>query len=255
MKIERRDRTEKKPQAVKSQKMRILLKWLLEFRFSTFDILSSVLEAKTANLNRFYNGLIEDGFIQVLTNVHTGGRVRFVMLAKPGVDYLANMGIDVSKAKIRPADFRRYSKVAHDISVQRYVVTQINNVDEVIWDKHIVVSDGEERPDAMLKQKHSGYWAAVQYERWPKESSRVYHLFSQHAKARLNHKYAGVVFCFDQQADLNFYKRLFDEKDWPEYKRDYKKGHMLKLGTTFKPDDYNNLRKSFIFQLLPTIYL
>jgi hypothetical protein len=255
MKIEKRDKTEKNPQAVKSQKVRILLKWLLEFRFSTFDVLSTVLESNKTNLNRFYNGLIENGFIQTSTNVHTGSKLKFVILAKAGVDYLANLGVDTSKAKIRISDFRRYSKIAHDISVQNYVVSQITKIDEVIWDRNISVSEGDERPDAMLHHENGNYWLAVQYERWPKEASRIYHLFLQHAKARNSGKYSVTVFVFDQQQDLNLYKRLFDKAEWPMFKRDYKKGHMLSLGTTFDPEEHFNLRKSFIFQLLHTNYL
>lgn len=255
MKIEKRDKTQRNPQAVKSQKVRILLKWLLEFRFSTFDVLSTVLESNKTNLNRFYNGLIECGFIQTSTNVHTGSKLKLVILAKAGVDYLANLGVDTSKAKIRLSDFKRYSKIAHDISVQNYVVSQISKIDEVIWDRNITVNKGEERPDAMLHHAGANYWFAVQYERWPKVSSRIYHLFTQHSKARNEGKYSVTVFVFDQQQDLNLYKRLFDKTEWPMYKRDYERGHMKDLGTVFEPDKHFNLRKSFIFQLLQTNYL
>lgn len=254
MLIELRDKDEKRPQVIKSQKTRILLKWLLEFRFSTFDVLSTVLESNTVNLNRFFNSLIDDGLIQVMTNVHTGARVRFVMLTKSGVDYLSNVGVDTTNVRVRHSDFKRYSKVAHDIGVQRFVAGQVKNLIQVIWDKNIVVAEGEERPDALIQHKNER-WAAVQYERWSKESSRIYHLLYQHAKAREAKKYNGVIFVFDNSADLSTYQKAFDNREWPVYKRDYKKGHMTKLGVTYTPDENSDIRKSFIFHVLPTNYL
>ena len=51
--------------------MIILFNWILEFRFSTPRILAKVLELKITSTPRFFSGLIKDGFIKKVRNVHT----------------------------------------------------------------------------------------------------------------------------------------------------------------------------------------
>jgi len=68
-----------------------------------------------------------------------------------------------------------------------------------------------------------------------------------HANALSEKLYAGVLYLFDSDADFNHYQKLFNEDEWPRYKREKKSGKIKRLESTFEPDGVKNLRKCFVF--------
>ncbi len=249
MLIEQRDTSLKYPKAIKEEKTRLVLDWLLEFRFSSIDLLAKRIGSNSVNSNRFFNSLLRDGVIQAFKNVHTKNE-RYVMLTTAGLSYLEVLGRDISKSTTRVQHLGRYSQIIHDMAVQYAVLNRIDQFKEVIWDRHIDLPEHQEKPDAILLSP-KGYWVALEYERWRKDTKRIFISFLNHSNALSAKHYAGVLYLFDREADYKHYQKLFDSAEWPRYKRETKSGKIRTLDSSFKPDDVKNLRKCFIFSHEP----
>lgn len=249
MLIEQRDTSLKYPKAIKEEKTRLVLDWLLEFRFSSINLLAKRIGSNSVNSNRFFNSLLRDGVIQAFKNVHTKNE-RYVMLTTAGLSYLEVLGRDISKSTTRVQHLGRYSQIIHDMAVQYAVLNRIDQFKEVIWDRHIDLPEHQEKPDAILLSP-KGYWVALEYERWRKDTKRIFISFLNHSNALSAKHYAGVLYLFDREADYKHYQKLFDSAEWPRYKRETKSGKIRTLDSSFKPDDVKNLRKCFIFSHEP----
>lgn len=247
--IEKRDLNLVYPRAIKEDKTRIILDWLLEFRFSSIDLLAKRIGSNSVNSHRFFNSLLVDGVIQSFKNVHTKNSY-YVMLASAGLSYLEVIGRDISKATTRVQHLGRYSHIVHDMAVQYAVLNRLNQFEEVIWDRHIEFPEHQDRPDAIMRSP-KGYWVALEYERWRKDTKRIYISFQNHAKALSEKYYAGVFYLFDMEADFKFYQTLFEAEEWPRYKRESKTGKIKELNIGFKPDEIKNLRRCFVFAFEP----
>lgn len=249
MRVKHRDLSLTYPKAIKEEKLELVLDWLLEFRFSSIGILAKRIGSNAINSNRFFNSLLNDGLIQSFKNVHTKNE-RYVMLTAAGVSYLEAWGRDTSHATTRIQTLGKYTQIIHDVAVQQAVLARIDDSEEVIWDRHIFLNGHDDRPDALLKNK-KGYWVALEYERWRKDSKRIYMTFFSHAKALTEKHYSGVFYLFDSIRDRDYYKKLFDQESWPRYRRDKKSSRITQISATFEPDEIKNLRKCFIFSHEP----
>lgn len=243
--VRKRDKDLKYPKAIKNDKMLIVLDWLLEFRFSSIELMSVLLESNTVNQSRFFKSLVDDGVIQVFQNVHTKNE-RYIMLTGAGLSYLEAEGRDVSRAVIRAQQLGRYAQVMHDIAVQRAAMRRLSSYVEIIWDKNIVLEGVMDRPDLMLKNE-KGYWVALEYERWRKDQKRVCLTFVNHARSLEARSYMGVYYLFDKEVDLENYKKIFSMKEWPLYARDKRSGRVKAIEGSYKPDSVKNLRNCFAF--------
>jgi len=245
MRIERRDPTLTYPRAVREEKLRLVLDWLLEFQFSSVDLLARRLGLTSQSSYRFFRSLLDDQIIQYFKSVYTH-QVRYLMITKARVDVLQVAGRDVANAHTQPSRLNRYAHLMHDLAVQRAVLKRLDHYDEVIWDKHINIPEQYEKPDALLHSpKH--YWVALEYERWRKEDKRIYLSFMNHARALIKRHYSGVYYLFDRESDLVFYQTLFAAQAWPEYTYHRQTGNITPTGTHFQPDAIECLRDCFLF--------
>ena len=146
----------------------------------------------------------------------------------------------------QPARLNRYSHIMHDLAVQRAVLKRLDLYDEVIWDKHITLPEQDEKPDALMHSPKN-YWVAFEYERWRKETKRIYLSFMNHARALIKRHYSGVYYLFDREEDLVYYQTLFAAEAWPEYHYNRKTGKITPAGTHFQPDAIERLRDCFLF--------
>ena len=245
MRIEHRDPTLTSPQAIYHEKRRLLLDWLLEFRFSSYDLLARRIDSTPATAYPFFRALKQKGFVQEFVNVYTAPQ-RFLMLTKTGVGALDLAGRDTSSAKIHPHPLERSAHILHDLAVQAAVLTRLARYDEVIWDHHIQIPGQFEKPDALLHAPN-GYWVALEYERTRKASQRIYLSLLTHTKALRNRHYSGVYYLFDRASDRSYYQTLFAAPDWPEYHHNRKTGKITSTHRDFKPDSVQNLRRVFRF--------
>jgi hypothetical protein len=233
---------------IQQEKMLLLLSWLLEFRFSSPRILALLLKQPVANTSRFFSTLLKDRFIRTFTNVHTN-RERLFMLDQSGVDFLINHGFDLSQSCTKPHVLHRYRLILHDQAVQEAVIHKISRHREVIWDKNITHIDAVSRPDALM-QMHTGYWVALDYERWRKSLNRVYLMYYHHAQAIEHGHYHGVYLYFHSHDDMLFYQQLFDSEKWPVFSKDTKTGKLSHTDQYYVPDQIKNLRSNFSFEVL-----
>ena len=245
MRIERRDPTLKYPRAVREEKLRLVLDWLLEFRVSSVELLAQRLGLTYQSSYKFFRSLLDDQIIQHFKSVHTH-HARYLMLTPTGAAILQDAGRDISKALTTTSRLNRYSHIMHDLAVQRVVLKRLDHYDEVIWDKHITLPDQYEKPDALLHSPKN-YWVALDYERWRKEDKRIYLAFLNHAKALVKRHYSGVYYLFDREHDLLHYQTLFAAQERPEYQYNRKTGKITLAGTHFQPDAIEHLRECFLF--------
>ena len=171
MRIEKRDLAITYTRAIQDDKRRLVLDWLLEFRFSSVDLLARRLGLTTRSSYDFFRSLLKQHLIKEFKSVYTN-QARYLMLTKAGVDVLQVAGRDVAKAQTQSSRLNRYAHLMHDLAVQRAVLKRLDHYDEVIWDKHITLLDQYEKPDALLHSPKN-YWVAFEYERWRKETKRI----------------------------------------------------------------------------------
>ena len=245
MRIERRDPTLKYPRAIREEKLRLVLDWLLEFRVSSVELLAQRLGLTYHGSYKFFRSLLDDQIIQHFNSVHLR-HARSLMLTRTGAAILQAAGRDISKALTTPARLTRYSHILNDLAVQRAVLKRLDHYDEVIWDQHLALPDQFENPDVLLHSPKN-YWVALDYERWRKEDKRIYLAFMNHARALIKRHYSGVYYLFDREADLVYYQTLFAAQAWPEYHYHRKTGKITLAGTHFKPDTIERLRDCFLF--------
>ena len=245
MRIERRDPTLKYPRAIREDKRRLVLDWLLEFQFSSVELLARRLGLTYQGSYKFFRALLDDQIIQQFKSVYTN-QARYLMLTKAGVDMLQVAGRDVSHAHTQTSRLNRYSHIMHDLAVQHAVLKRLEHYDEVIWDQHITFPDQFENPDVLLHSPKN-YWVAFEYERWRKEDKRIYLSFLNHAQALVKRHYSGVYYLFDRESDLVHYQTLFAAQAWPEYHSNRKTGNITPAGTHFQPDAIERLRDCFLF--------
>ncbi len=246
--IECRDRELKYPLAIKNDKKRLILDWLLEFRFSSFEILAERIGQSRINASRFFSSLISTGVISAFTNIHTG-KTRYAHLTSEGLYYLKSIDRNVDHAVIREKSLGNYSQIMHDLMVQKIILKRLANYDEVISDRNISFGDYSNRPDALFKSESKGntIWSAIEFERWRKEKKRIYIAFMNHVAHIKQRRYAGVIYFFQNDLDCSYYQGLFDESSWPLYKRKSGSGKITTLNGSFFPDELVHLRKRFVF--------
>ena len=247
MHIEHRDPTLKYPHAVREEKTLLVLGWLLEFRWSSFELLATRLGMRSKTSYKFFRALVEEGLIQIFKS-DPANIARCFLLTRRGATQLQEAGRDISHAHTSLTGVTHDAAIVHDLAVQAAVLRRLHQYDEVIWKHHIILPEPFEKPDVLLRSPQ-GAWVVLDYERWRKDDSRIYITFRNHAEAIMNKHYRGVYLLFDRPADLERYRILFDAEDWPEYDFNRKKGTITALTTTFTPDIVPNLRHCFVFTL------
>ena len=247
MHIEHRDPTPNYSHAIREEKTLLVLGWLLEFRWSSFELLATRLGMRSKTSYKFFRALVEEGLIQIFKSV-PANIARCFLLTRRGAIQLQDAGRDISHAHTSLTGVTHDATIAHDFDVQAAVLRRLQQYDEVLWKPHITLPEPLEKPDVLLRSPQ-GAWVALDYERQRKDDSRIYITFRNHAEAIMNQHYRGVHLLFDWPADLERYRTLFDAEAWPEYDFDRKKGKITARTTTFTPDTVPQLRQCFVFIL------
>ena len=246
--VQHRNHDLKYKRAIKADKLSIVLDWLLEFKFSSFDILAERLELKVTSCLRFFTDLVADGVLNEFKNIHTRG-IRYLMLTPTSVSYLQADRRDISNAIVRADRLGKHASVMHDLAVQKAAIELIKkyDCDEIIWDRNI--SNDRARPD-LLFHSPKGFWGALEYERWKKKEAKIYQKYQYHVKAISENRYSAIFYYFDQAADMKAYEKLFNKSEWPTFTKD--KNHRWKLKKDiFKPSSLPGLEDRFKFVHYP----
>lgn len=247
MKVLRRSTDLKSPHAIKENKMLVCFNWLYEFKFSNYDVISSLLGTETKLARAFFKTLIDQEYLTVFTNVNVPANIRFVALTQQGVNFLIAHGLLNEEAKAyNYTRFKKIVQIFHHLEVQKYLIANLDRYIEITWDYNITVNQEELKPDAIL-QLSQGAKVALEYEKWVKSKARVFHNFYKHFENISKGYYAGVIYVFDNEADKQTYKNLFDQGEWPRYRFQTKDSKPVQLSTTFKPSTVEGLANAFKF--------
>ncbi len=242
MKIEKRNKSLKSPRDIKHDKMKIILDWLLEFRFSSVSVLAETIEHPIENSRRFFNLLIRQGIIKEFRNQYF--KEKFVMLTVNGVEFLELLGRDTSHAIINADNLKKTTQLFHHLEVQKSILRKMekHSFTDIIWDQNVRLKKQKERPDALLKTTN-GYWVALEVERRRKDDFRVYSSFCNHINAINRKHYDGIYYVFNFKRDYLHYNKLLNKNLWPKIIID-KEGRPKKTNDKFEPPE--DLRKRFV---------
>ncbi|WP_299945703.1 hypothetical protein [uncultured Microbulbifer sp.] len=233
---------------IHKEKTLLVLDWLLEFGFSSYELLARVLESPAAaNQSRFFNTLVRDSLVQVFSNVHTA-HCRLVHLRRGGVDFLAGCGRDVSRARTRTGWMGYYSTILHDLGVQNCVLNRREQYQQVRYEWHLRWKGN--RPDAILYSSEGDYWSALEYERSRKSRLRVFESFLSNWKHIQEKRFAGVVYTFQRKPDMAIYQQQFSEMEWPIPKRGGDK-KLRDSGRVLSGERLEKIKKRFVLRFEP----
>lgn len=235
------------PRAIKQEKLEIIYAWLREFKFSSAEVLSEVLESRPESCARFFRELRSEGWLKSFRNEHTGA-APYLCLSSKALAWAETWGYPREGAMTKTDNLCRTSQVLHDLLVQRAVLREIatKRYTSVIYEPTLA----ESRPDAILTRAEGLLKIAIELERWQKNEAGMYTSFYAHAKAIVDRVYAGTIFYFRNQTDAEAYKRRFEQEEWPIFKRI--KGRITKTDAKFRPSDIDGLQRCFAFSVLPT---
>ena len=102
MHIEDRDPSLPDPHADREEKTLLVLGWLLEFRWSSFELLATRLGMRSKTSYKFFRALVEEGLIQIFKSV-PANIARCFLLTRRGATQLQEAGRDISHAHTSPA--------------------------------------------------------------------------------------------------------------------------------------------------------
>ena len=125
--IEKPDKNLTNPYDLRDQKTRIVLDWLLAFRFSSLPLLALRLASSRTGCRRIFDSLFRANYIQTFMNDYTY-RKRFVMLTTTGANFLEQTtGRDVSSAVTQIYRMNRYQNILHDLAVQQAAIRRLDH--------------------------------------------------------------------------------------------------------------------------------
>jgi hypothetical protein len=244
-----RDPELKYPVAIKKEKTTIVLSWLVEFRFSTIEIMAARIGQTSQQGVRFFNSLISDGFIRQFKNSMIP--TRLFMLTPKGGEMISMLLSREVNVHTRVSTYGRSTKLAHDLAVQKMALKFISGIDGIVWDNNIV---GEldipphTRPDALMHSRNN-FWWALELERTRKAKARIFFAYYNHIQNMRDGHYKGVRYIFNNEAVCKYYQGVFNEPVWPMYSRNPKTGRLVQVRNNFDTQSLAGIAKTFIFEV------
>lgn len=232
-------------------KTKLVLTWLLEFRVSNVDVLSKRLNLLPVNTSRFFQNLIKKEFIQKFRNNHAAHNQHYLMLTPTGRNHLQDVcGVDATNARTSVSSFKHNTQLQHNINVQKFVLSEMDDFGEVVCSHNIDMQDTKNRPDALIKHRNPEYWVAVEYEHWRKNKKRIYHAVTNHVDAIQAKKWMGVYYVFREKTDFRYYYNLLQADLWPRYHLNRNTGVIKAMQKPFDVATIPNVRQMFKMRLL-----
>ncbi len=219
--------------AVRSEKILIVLDWLLEFRASNVQILAKRLGISIANCHTLLSAMKAENLITSFENLHTRG-LRLFSITRLGFQRLETWGRSEELSVHSPHHLSRSTTILHDLCVQRIAIELMDRYQcsEVHWDQNIKL-DADQRPDLLLVRA-DGYRAAVEFDRTPKTPMCFYErLVSNYESIAKGHYHAAIIAC-ESEAILDRYQALFSVAEWPIFRKN-SAGKLTKLSSALIP--------------------
>ena len=104
------------PHGDREEKTLLVLSWLLEFRWSSFELLATRLGMRSKTSYKFFRALVEEGLIQIFKSV-PAKIARCFLLTRRGATQLQEAGRDISHAHTSPTGVTHDGSIGHDLVV------------------------------------------------------------------------------------------------------------------------------------------
>lgn len=239
---------------IKIDKMKILLNWIKEFRFSDIDVANTLLQVNKPNSYRFLSVLVEQGYIVKFKNIPSN--TDLYAMTQKGMNFLKEHRLAYSDELAY--EYARYKKtiaVIHHLELQKYLASNVSIYSEIVWEYNLdsnTYKVGEIRPDCVATYRKNNIKVAIEYERWSKTKPRIYYKFYKHLENIQRGLYSGVSYVFEDEKDYKTYLKLFNETHWPRYKLQRNKNNsnkLVKLTQSFNAQSVKGIEKVFNFRV------
>lgn len=194
------------------EKTRLLLEWVASFQFTTVAILAKRMGVSENTALRFVQKMKARDIVR---GVPSGVvRSELIMLTAGGADYCAQMVSQLFTFVTKPSKLT-YGRILHNLAVQKAVVARVGR-DTPFWgERQLRKHNWGKTPDAMIE--HEDLKWVYEVELTAKEDKRIYIAFQRHIKGLFLNRYDRVVYAFEKQNLLDYYKARFDAEKWVVY--------------------------------------
>lgn len=200
------------------EKRDFVVRWLLEFQYSTRSVLCAAMQLKRTSQSNFFQSLKNSGLF-VMTR-HPLLNEQLVLLSTSGKHYAAM--IDPERADRYHATASRVisSTTIHGLKVQAGVIarTDVSIPFSFQSERFMEGIERSKRPDALVDL--DGTRVALEIELTQKSTKRIYLGFLDHVQNMKQSSYERVCYLFPNQALKEIYQERFDRPVWPVFYRD-----------------------------------
>lgn len=228
------------PQQKKEWKRLLVVQWLMEFKFSSIEVLSILLKQQPKHTAPFFKSMIDDKFLMRFSSEFYPKK-DLVRLGPGALQWFP----DLDQSLLRSDRHSTKKTLVHDHLVQRVIAERLGRYSEIDASFDRV---RKEAPDAFVVSRKTGDKLAVEYELTRKNRDRTWALFIRYAKAIEAREVDAVIFYFRSKPMYRLYKKRFEAASWDTFKKTKKNGKTFtdRIGS-FEPSA--EIRPRFIFRL------
>jgi hypothetical protein len=196
------------------EKTEFVIAWLVEFRFSTIEILAAYLGLTPQDSSRFFKSLLEKKIIVRFENIYYD-KADLVRLGPAGAKLFdTNLPKHITSL-LRSDIFEKHERIRHDIELQKSLMYYVPKSFEIISEWNIKVLEKSKRPDALVFM--TDFPTAIEFEKTRKSPARIYQAFWYYFEALNELDFDEVHFIFPDKSIRNYYQSLFEKQSWPEF--------------------------------------
>lgn len=232
------------PKSRAEEKLKVVLEMLIDFHYSTRELILAKLKLATNSHHRYFSSLEKKKIIRKVGAPSIRSNYVY-MLTSYGVE-LANEKISILSPYQIDGNKINHSNLRHNLAIQRAVISMVDNYDVFIPERrlpHLNLND-EKRPDGCLEK--NGVRTMLEIELTAKTDQRIFRALVAHAKAINKNHYSKVIYIFPSLSLANYYTTRYQSTEWPTYTQN-ERGVWIRSEDSFKPDNFLGLRNAFEF--------
>lgn len=251
MQVIRRDKSLKYNVEIAQEKIKITLLWIYEFKFTNAKIVEILLGIDGRHARPFLKNLVDKDLLMLFKNKNLEGKNYFYGITQNGLEYLYHHGVlDETSKKKNISSLQKSLGIVHDLVVQKYIASSIDNYKEVYAENSLYKFMQKEQilSDAIVVLEN-GQRIAIEYERWAKSKDRIYFNFYRHYEnIFINDLYDGCIYLFESDVIRNTYLKIFNQDQWVRYKMNKTTSKLYMLTEPFVTNKDQNIKDAFILK-------
>ena len=244
------DRSRSETESQYAVRQRLIVSWLIEFRFTTWPVAIELLGLQKSNGYRFLQKLQRAGDIEPVQG-NLGDRL--MVLTRQGFkNAVRGSYAPPGRTRTTKRQLQGSVQLHHDINVQLAAIRRMRGSEQTIVSVSGTGKLGDTkqalRPDALIKYAaeycesaaEEEYYAvieAIEFERTAKSRGRVYGMLGAYHRAMKDGLCNRVLLTFNDESVRNFYNSAMIEDEWPVVVKT-KPGQVKKTGHSYKPNRY-----------------